>query len=173
MFTCMLGANSNGTPPPLWRSHDQPVCIPPASTGLRWPTTSPTQSCRTCWSADLSWPMRYSQSRLSNYCAASRTRIGLRLQLSGDVVSRLVDHARGDVCAGLVLWPVSLPGMRVGRVADGVGAVTQVDGSVVVDRVEVRDGADPLSSVPEQRDRGDVLVGARRQGIGEAPHWGG
>ncbi len=66
-----------------------------------------------------------------------------------------------------MLWPVLLPRVRVGRVADRVGAVAQLDGPVVIGRVEVGDRTHPLTSVAEQRDRGDVLVDTRRQGAVE------
>lgn len=86
------------------------------------------------------------------------------MQLSGNEVSRLVDHARRDIGPGEVLGPVGLPGVGVGRVADGVVAVTQLDGPIVVGGAEVGDGADPLTAIAEQRDRGDVLITAGRQG---------
>src|SRR5580698_6186290 len=53
-------------------------------------------------------------------------------QFAGHEVSGLIDHAVADVEVAGVLRPVVLPGVRVGRVADGVGAVTQVDGPVGV-----------------------------------------
>jgi len=62
-----------------------------------------------------------------------------------------------------MLGPVVVPGIRVGRVADRIGAVAQLDGPVVIGRVEVRNGTHPLASVTEQRDGRDVLVDARRQ----------
>jgi hypothetical protein len=53
--------------------------------------------------------------------------------------------------------------VRVSWVADGIGAVAQVDGPVGVNRVEILDRSDPLGAVAEQRDRRDVLIGTRRQ----------
>ena len=69
---------------------------------------------------------------------------GRRLDPARDEVGRLVRHACLDVRVGEVGGPVVLPGVRVGRVADGVRAVAQVDGPVAVDRVEVRDGSRPI-----------------------------
>src|SRR3984957_10546616 len=78
-------------------------------------------------------------------------------QFAGDEVGGLIDHAVADVEVASVLRPVVLPGVRVGWVADGVGAVAQVDGPVGVGRIEIGDRPDPLSAIAEQRDRRDVL----------------
>ncbi len=80
------------------------------------------------------------------------------LELARDEIGGLIRHACLDVRVGEMLRKVVFPGVRVGGVADGIGAVTQVDGPVSVDRVEVRDGSCPLTSVAEQGDRGNVLI---------------
>ena len=46
-----------------WQWPELPVCIPPASTGPRWPTTNRTRSCRIWWSAVPSWRKPYWRSR--------------------------------------------------------------------------------------------------------------
>ncbi|OAR19597.1 hypothetical protein A8144_14020 [Mycobacterium leprae 3125609] len=88
-----------------------------------------------------------------------------RLGLTGYEVGFLVGHIYLNVCIREVLWPIVLPGVRVSRVADGIGAVAQFDAPVFVERVEVRDRTHPLAPVAEQRDGGNVLVGIGREGL--------
>jgi len=92
-------------------------------------------------------------------------RARVRLQLACDEVGGLVGHARLDVGTGEMLRPVVLPGVRVGRVADRVVAVAQLDGPVVVNRAEVRDRTHPPASVAEQGDGRDVLIDAGGRGL--------
>ena len=65
-----------------------------------------------------------------------------------DEVGGLIRHARVDVRLGEVGGPVVFPGVRIGRVADRIGAVAQLDGPLAVERVEVRDGPDPRGPLP-------------------------
>ena len=90
-------------------------------------------------------------------------RLSAKSDPAGDEVGGLISHAGLNVGTRQVLRPVVAPGVRVGRVADGIGAVAQLDGPVAVERVEVRDRSHPLTSVAEQRDSGDVLIRAVRQ----------
>lgn len=71
-----------------------------------------------------------------------------RLGLTGYEVGFLVGHIYLNVCIREVLWPIVLPGVRVSRVADGIGAVAQFDAPVFVERVEVRDRTHPLAPLP-------------------------
>src|SRR5687768_16699950 len=79
-----------------------------------------------------------------------------------DEIGGLVHHARLDVRGGQVVGPVRFPVLRVGRIADRVVAVAQLYGAFLIERVEVRDGSDPGNPVAEQRNRGDLLIDARR-----------
>ncbi len=91
-----------------------------------------------------------------------------RPKLAGHEVGVLVDHNCLNVRIREMLWSIVLPGVRVSRVRDGIGAVAQLYIPVLVERVEVRDRTHTLAPVVEQRDGGNQCADRHRpRGAGQ------